>query len=140
MASRFRRSYATAAEFRRALRRYEGRTDEICRANGLTTDQYTLLLIVKGAGRRRRLSIGELAEAMHLAHNGMVERVQRAEAVGLLTRERSSEDRRVSLVGLTAEGEQRLKKVFRALGEESDRLIAYMAQVDRDDRRRARRA
>ena len=142
MPSRYRRSYEIAAEFRRALRRYEGRTDDICRTHGLTTDQYTLLLMVKGHGngRRRPLSIGELAEAMSLAHNGMVERVQRAEAAGLLTRERSSEDRRVSLVRLTPEGERRMKKVFRALGEESDRLIAFMAQVDRDDRRRARNA
>lgn len=139
MASRFRRSYETAAEFRRMLRHYEGRTDEICRANGLTTDQYTLLLMVKGAHRKHPLSIGELAEGMQLAHNGMVERVQRAEAAGLLTRERSTEDRRVSLVRLTPEGDRRMKRVFRALGEESDRLIAYMAQVDRDDRRRVRR-
>lgn len=142
MVSRFRRSYHTAAEFRRVLRRYEGRTDEICRRHGLTTDQYTLLLMVKGeAGRgRRALSIGELAAAMSLAHNGMVERVQRAEAAGLLTRERSPHDRRVSLVRLTDEGEKRMKKVFRALGEESDRLIAFMAQVDREDRKRIRRA
>jgi DNA-binding MarR family transcriptional regulator len=138
--SRFRRSYETAADFRRALRHFQGRTEEICRARGLTADQYTLLLMVKGMGNRRGLSIGELAASMRLAHNGMVARVQRAEAAGLLVRERSDADRRVSIVRLTPEGERRMKEAFRALGEESDRLIAFMAEVDREDRRRARSA
>lgn len=132
MARRRRRGYEKAADFRRVLRHFEERTDEICRARGLTTDQYTLLLMIKGFGDERGMSIGELAEAMQLAHNGMVERVQRAEAAGLLTRERSTADRRVSIVRLTPEGERRMKGAFRALGAESDLLIDFMADLDRE--------
>jgi DNA-binding MarR family transcriptional regulator len=137
-ASRHHRSYETAADFRRVLRHFEARTDEICRASSLTTDQYTLLLMIKAYGRQRGISVGELAEAMQLAHNGMVERVQRAEAAGLLTRERSSEDRRVSIVRLTPEGERRLRGPFRTLGQEATELIEFMAEIDREDRRRIR--
>ena len=46
-----------------------------------TSDQYTLLLMVKGA-LREQASVGELARRLHLAHNGVVERVQRAEDAG----------------------------------------------------------
>ena len=98
-----RRSYGVGAEFRSALRRFDRRTGEICRAHGLTSDQYTLLLMIKGA-RGEQASVGELARRLHLAHNGVVERVQRAEDVGLVARSRSHADRRVAVVTLTDEG------------------------------------
>jgi DNA-binding MarR family transcriptional regulator len=133
------RSYQVGAEFRSALRRFHRRTDEICRARGLTSEQYTLLLMVSGApDGSGRSSIRDLAARLHVAHNGAVERVQRAEAAGLVVRERSETDRRVALVRLTPEGERRLAAAFADLGEESDRLVEYMAGVDREDRRRTR--
>lgn len=137
--SRPRRSYQVGAEFRSALRRFHRRTDEICRAHGLTSEQYTLLLMVRGAvDGSGRSSIRELAERLHVAHNGAVERVQRAEEAGLVRRSRSANDRRVALIGLTDEGERRLAAAFAGLGEESDRLIEYVAGVARADRLRAR--
>jgi DNA-binding MarR family transcriptional regulator len=123
-----RRSYAVGAEFRSALRRFDRRTAEICRAHGLTSDQYTLLLMVKGAPEEQA-SVGELARRLHLAHNGVVERVQRAKEAGLVARSRSDADRRVALVSLTPEGERRLTAAFADLGDEADLLIGYMAGV-----------
>jgi DNA-binding MarR family transcriptional regulator len=128
-----RRSYGVGAEFRSALRRFDRRTEEICRAHRLTSDQYTLLLMVKGAPGEQA-SVGELARRLHLAHNGVVERVQRAEEAGLVTRQRSDADRRVAVVTLTQEGAQRLAAAFAELGDEADLLIRYMAGVDEADR------
>ena len=128
-----RRSYAVGAEFRSALRRFDRRTDEVCRAHGLTSDQYTLLLMVKGAPGQRA-SFGELARRLHAAHNGIVERLQRAEEAGLVARSRSQSDRRVAVVTLTPEGERRLTGAFAELGDEADLLIGYMAGVDEADR------
>jgi DNA-binding MarR family transcriptional regulator len=123
-----RRSYAVGAEFRAALRRFDRRTAEICGAHGLTSDQYTLLLMVKGAPEERA-SVGELARRLHLAPNGVVERVQRAEEAGLVARSRSETDRRVAVVTLTGEGERRVTAAFADLGDEADLLIGYMAGV-----------
>ena len=123
-----RRSYGVGAVFRSALRRVERRTDEICRAHGLTSDQYTLLLMVRGS-RGERASVGDLARRLHLAHNGVVERVQRAEDAGLVARSRSDADRRIAVVTLTAEGERRLEGAFAELGDEADLLIRYTAGV-----------
>jgi DNA-binding MarR family transcriptional regulator len=128
-----RRSYGVGAEFRSALRRFDRRTEEICRAHGLTSDQYTLLLMVRGAPEERA-SVGELARRLHLAHNGVVERVRRAEEAGLVARRRSDPDRRVAVVTLTPEGERRLAGAFAELGNEADLLIRYMAGVDEADR------
>jgi DNA-binding MarR family transcriptional regulator len=128
-----RRSYGVGAEFRSALRRFERRTEEICRAHGLTSDQYTLLLMVEGSPGEQA-SVGELARRLHLAHNGVVERLQRAEDAGLVARKRSDADRRVAVVTLTDEGGRRLAAAFAELGDEADLLIRYMAGVDEADR------
>ena len=138
--TRPRRSYQVGADFRSALRRFARKTDEICRLHGLTAEQYTLLLMIKGApDRSEQAAVGDLARRLELAQNGVVERVQRAAEAGLVVRTRSDVDRRVSLVRLTPEGERRLAAAFADLGAESDRLIRLVADVDRDDRRRSPR-
>jgi DNA-binding MarR family transcriptional regulator len=134
-------TYQAAADFRAALRRYQKSTEEICRAHGLSSEQYTLLLMVKGSGPdgQERTTVTELATRLQLAHNGVAERVRRAEVAGFLKREPDPEDRRVSWIRMTTRGAERLSATFRALGEESQLLIGTIAEVDRTGRRRRRR-
>ena len=115
--------YPGGARLRRVLRQLEVRTEEVCRAHGLSTDQYLLLLAIRGAPNgSQSASITELAEWLLLAHNGVAERVRRAEQAGLVSRERSDADRRVTRVRLTADAQARLDGAYRALAEEIDHL------------------
>jgi DNA-binding MarR family transcriptional regulator len=122
--------YPGGARLRRVLRQLEVRTEEVCRAHGLSTDQYLLLLAIRGAPNGwQSASITELAEWLVLAHNGVAERVRRAERAGLVLRERSDADRRVTRVCLTPEAERRLGGAYRALAEEIDHLYADLPQL-----------
>ncbi len=88
--------YEQAAAFRAALARFSRRTDEICQRHGLTPDQYTLLLMVRGSpSGLERTTVKELSGRLQLSASGITERLRRAETAGLVRRERSRDDRRV---------------------------------------------
>lgn len=132
------RPLEVAASLRSALQRYYRATEATCRAYRLTPEQYTLLLMIKAASvGSDGAPVGEIARRMQLARNGMAERIRRAEAANLVCRTRDPNDRRVSLIRASTEGEKRFAKAFAELGKESDRFIAAIAAIDRDDRRRA---
>lgn len=104
------------ATFRAALARFASRTEALCRKHGLSTNQYTLLLMIEGAGDgSRRSTVKELSALLQVAQNGVTERVQRVEDAGLVVRQRSQEDRRVHYILLTDEGRRRLLGAFRDL-------------------------
>jgi DNA-binding MarR family transcriptional regulator len=79
----------------------------------LTPQRYLLLLMIKGAADQREQStVTELAQQLQLAQSTVTELVSRAEEIGLVERERSSEDGRIAHLRLTAEGERRLARSF----------------------------
>ncbi|MGZ4257082.1 MAG: MarR family winged helix-turn-helix transcriptional regulator [Gaiellaceae bacterium] len=104
---------ARVAEFRAALRRFLRTTERNSRAAGLTPQRYLLLLMIKGAeDQSGKSTVTELAERLQLAQSTVTELVRRAEEVGLLQRERSSDDGRIAYLRLTPEGERRLERSF----------------------------
>lgn len=138
-------TYRSAARFRQALRHFDARTEEVCGRHGLTADQYILLLMIRGIEEENELaSVTELARRLNLAHNGVAERLRRAETAGLVRRERADHDGRVTLIRVTFEGNKRLRAAFRDLGEEFDHLMEIFDQIEpapgkrKPDRRRAR--
>jgi DNA-binding MarR family transcriptional regulator len=121
--------YQQAATFRAALARFSRRVDATCRRHGLTTDQYTLLAMIKGApAGTEHATATELADRLHLSLNGVTERLQRAESDGLIRRKRSHEDRRVYHVRLTAAAERRFERAFRELQSDGE-LIANLREA-----------
>jgi DNA-binding MarR family transcriptional regulator len=111
------------AEFRAALRRFLRTSERNARAAGLTPQRYLLLLMIKGApDRREQSTVTELAERLQLAQSTVTELVSRAEEIGLLSRERSSEDGRIAYLRLTEEGEQRLARSFTSNARERQSL------------------
>lgn len=107
------------AEFRVRLRRFVSESERIAAESGLTARRYLLLLLIKGAPDGSETStVTELTERMQLAQHTVTELVSRAEQAGLIARERSREDRRVTHLRLTAEGERRLARAFRSLQAE----------------------
>lgn len=119
-----------AAEFRAALARFNKRTALLCEQHGLTAEQYVVLLMVKGsANGSESLTVTDLARQLELAHNGVAERVGRLERDGLVLRETSETDRRVTEIRLTARGNELLTNAFWTVGEESRHLAEVTART-----------
>jgi DNA-binding MarR family transcriptional regulator len=68
---------------------------------GVTYPQYLVLLVLWEHGTR---SVRDLGEALHLDSGTLSPLLKRLEAGGLVTRQRSADDERQVLVGLTAAG------------------------------------
>jgi DNA-binding MarR family transcriptional regulator len=108
-----------AAEFRSALRQFLRRTERIARQSGLTPQRYLLLLMVKGApDGSEQSTVTELAERLQLAQSTVTELVARSADAGLIARETSTADARVTYLRLTPEGERRLACSFTGLAAE----------------------
>lgn len=122
---------ATAA-FRASLRRFERTSEQIALKRGLTPRRYLLLLMIRGSlDGSERATVTELTERLQLAQHTVTELVGRAEEVGLICRERSTKDGRVSYLRLTGEGERRLARAFSDLDTERRTLMAALKQSPR---------
>jgi DNA-binding MarR family transcriptional regulator len=118
------------AEFRASLRRFIVDSERIAAACGLTPQRYLLLLMIKGApDGSERSTVTELSERLQLAQHTVTELVARAEQAGLIEREQSRADRRVSHLCLTAEGEERLVAAFRGHRAERRALEAALRRA-----------
>jgi DNA-binding MarR family transcriptional regulator len=119
------------AEFRAALRAFLRTTERNARAAGLTPQRYLLLLMIKGAPNGSEQStVTELAERLQLAQSTVTELVSRAEEIGLVERERSSDDGRIAHLRLTEEGERRLAQSFTTNAGERQALRDAFAHLD----------
>jgi DNA-binding MarR family transcriptional regulator len=118
------------AEFRAALRGFLRTSERNARAAGLTPQRYLLLLMIKGAPNQSEQStVTELAERLQLAQSTVTELVSRAEEIGLVERERSSDDGRIAILRLAPEGERRLAQVFTSNERERQALSQAFEQL-----------
>ncbi len=85
------------------------RVGEVLKAKGLTPTQYNVLRILRGAGPAG-LSCSEVGERMVTRDSDITRLVDRMEKMGLVARERSTEDRRVVTTRIT-------KGAMRLVGE-----------------------
>ena len=99
--------YVRLADFRYSLRCFLDFSQKAAATEGLTTQQHQALLVIR-ASPGRIASIGRLAERLRIKHNSAVELAQRLEAVGLIERYASEEDRRSVMIILTAAGAEKL--------------------------------
>jgi DNA-binding MarR family transcriptional regulator len=113
----------TVAEFRSALRKFLRRSELVADACGLTPQRYLLLLMIKGApDGSGRSTVTELSDRLQLAQSTVTELVARSVDAGLIEREGSASDGRVTYLQLTPEGEHRLARSFTGLEAERDAL------------------
>jgi DNA-binding MarR family transcriptional regulator len=120
------------AALREGLRAYLRDSELIAQASGLTPRRYLLLLMIKGApDGSERATVTQLARRLRLAQTTVTDLVSRAEKAGLVERERSESDARVAHLRLTAEGERRLARCFRALASEREQLRAMLRHLTR---------
>ena len=113
----------TVAAFRSALRKFLRRSELVADTCGLTPQRYLLLLMIKGSpDGSGRSTVTELSDRLQLAQSTVTELVARSVEAGLIAREGSTSDGRVTYLTLTAEGEQRLACSFTGLEAERNAL------------------
>jgi DNA-binding MarR family transcriptional regulator len=118
------RDYAHLLQFRTELRRFLRWSEETAQAEGLTPAQHQLLLAVRGSADPRGATIGEVADALLLRHHTATELVDRAEASGLLRRERDRDDHRVVRLHIARAGAAKLTRLSHQHLDELARLRA----------------
>jgi DNA-binding MarR family transcriptional regulator len=101
---------------------------------GVTSHQATLLWLVK---TRPGLSLRELARAQGISAPSLSAAIDRLEALGLIRRVRSTDDRRRVGLELTTEGRTTLRRVR---ARRTTRLGNRLARLSEEDRERIERA
>jgi DNA-binding MarR family transcriptional regulator len=116
--------YEQLLQLRTGLRRFLHWSEEQAEEHGLTPAQHQLLLAIRGSGARRRgPTIGELSHALVLRHHSVVGLVDRAQAAGLVVRQRDPNRHSLVHVRLTDSG----RKALRGLALVHLREIAELA-------------
>ncbi len=117
-----------AFRLREALREFTARSAEITRRQGLTPEQYQLLLMLR-VWPREQATIGNLYTALHRGQSAVTQLARRMENRGLISRELSSRDARVRYLKLTKRGERCLCAAVIALKGERDRLLELVGTL-----------
>jgi MarR family 2-MHQ and catechol resistance regulon transcriptional repressor len=103
---------------------YQIRFTRFFRLYGLTTSQYNVLRILRGEGKPLPcLEIAERLIAVVPAITGLIDRLERME---LITRQRSTEDRRVVFVTITDKALELLARMDQPIDALHERLIGHL--------------
>ena len=121
--------YVRLARFRYAIRRFLEFSKKNATSCGLTAQQHQALLSIKSFPERDAVTVGELAHHLCVRQNSAVELVDRLEALGLVERRTSTEDRRRVLLSLTPASEKLLDELSVANLEELRRLAPSFATL-----------
>jgi DNA-binding MarR family transcriptional regulator len=123
------------ADFRFELRRFLHFSESAAEGAGLHPQQHQLLLQVAGAAPGTSVTIAYAAARLGLKHNSTVELVSRSEQEGLLTRNTDSLDRRRTILRITRNGRQVLRRLSgehaRELNDRGPRLVKALQQIGR---------
>jgi len=137
--------YERLLEFRTGLRRFQRWSEQQARAQDLTPAQHQLLLAIMGHPGPAPPSIGDVAGYLLLQHHSAVGLVDRAEAAGLVARERDPGHRSTVRLRVTDDGARRLSALSELHLQEVPRLADTMRSLfaelesQRNSRRRATR-
>jgi DNA-binding MarR family transcriptional regulator len=102
--------------------------DQFIKANGLTSAQYNVMRILRGAGPDG-LPCNTIGERMISRDPDMTRLLDRMEKRELITRERQTEDRRVVKARITDEGLKLLKKMDAPIRELHKSQFAHMTSA-----------
>lgn len=114
--------YQRLAAFRQALREFLRFSEDGAARAGLTAQHYQAMLILRAGADAGRITIDTLARQLLIKHNSAVGLVDRLAAVGLVTREASSKDRRKVELGLSTRGRRVLAKLASMHRRELERI------------------
>lgn len=120
--------YAALAAFRHAIRRFQAFSEARAIEVGLTPQQHQALLAIRGAGPEQA-TVGYVAERLILKPHSATGLVNRLEALELIAREPSPDDRRRALLRLTPKAFEMLKALSAIHREEIQRLRPVFADI-----------
>ncbi len=103
----------------------------VLKPHGITSAQYNVLRILRGAGERG-LHCGGIAERMITAEPDVTRLLTRMERLGLLTRHRDGHDRRVVTAFATKRALQLLGELGESLRELQRRQFALLSDDEID--------
>ncbi|HWE78148.1 MAG TPA: MarR family transcriptional regulator [Pseudolabrys sp.] len=118
--------YERLAEFRYLLRQFMIFSEDAAGQAGLTAQQHQALLAIKGFGRDKPLTTGELAERLGIRHHSAVGLIDRLLSKSLVRRQSGAEDRRQVLLTLTPKAETMLARLSAAHRDELRRLAPLL--------------
>lgn len=105
--------YQRVLAFRSELRRFLRWSEHTANDAGLTPSLHQLLLVLRGHPNAPGPTIGQVAEELQMRHHSAVELVRRAEAKGLVGRERDDLDQRRVHLTLSDHGREQLEALTR---------------------------
>ncbi len=114
--------YRERAEFYRALHEFLRRADERARKQGLTSQQFVLMLAVRGHGKYPAVSISNISDSLKLQQSSTSLLVERCVKRGLVWRTEDPTDRRRALVRLSDDGQALLDDIMEANRRDLGRL------------------
>jgi DNA-binding MarR family transcriptional regulator len=101
----------------------------ILKRHGVNTKAYHAMLEIWAAPKDKGLSVGDIADLVHVAHNSAVGVVDQLCRKGLTVRKRDVADRRVVHVQLTDQGRAALAALVNDHLRELDKVSADLRQV-----------
>jgi DNA-binding MarR family transcriptional regulator len=114
----------------RLARELEQRLEPVYRAHGLEAGWYDVLATLRRSGPPYRVRPTDLMGALMLTSSGTTKRLDRLEQAGLITREPDPEDRRGTLIALTAAGRALVDGVTEAHLDNEKQLLAALSDAD----------
>lgn len=101
----------------------------ILKHHGVSTKAYHAMLEIWAAPNNKGLSVGDIADLIHVAHNSAVGVVDQLCRKGLTVRKRDADDRRVVHVQLTDQGRMALAALVDDHLRELNKVSADLRQV-----------
>ena len=103
--------FEAVAAFRYAIRRFLRFSEQAARRERITPQQHQLLLALKGFPNRDHATVSELAHRLQMRQHSVVGLIDRTARLGLVRRERGTEDRREVFIFVTEKGEALLNRL-----------------------------
>jgi DNA-binding MarR family transcriptional regulator len=114
----------------RLARELEQRLEPVYREHGLEPGWHDVLATLRRSGPPYRLRPTEFTSTLMLTSSGTTKRLDRLEQAGLITRGPDPEDRRGTLITLTAAGRALIDAVTEAHLENERRLLSALTEAE----------
>jgi DNA-binding MarR family transcriptional regulator len=115
----------------RLAREIEQRLERVYTEQGLEPGWHDVLATLRRSGPPYRLRPTDLTEALMLTSSGTTKRLDRLEQAGLIMRSPDPQDRRGTLITLTAAGRRLIDKVTEAHLANERNILAALGEADR---------
>lgn len=121
--------YQRLLDFRKELRRFLRWSEQSAREVGLTPAQHQLLLAIKGHIDGAP-TISDVADDLMLRHHSVSELIERAATAGLVDRTTDPDDRRLTRLQVTRNGETVLRRLTQQHMAEIRRLAPIIEALN----------